>query len=282
MDCKSVFVLLLSIFIAPNSLWAADDFDESRVYREVDGRQLRIFTSMPKTQGDGLRASIVFFHGGGWTGGNPDQFVAHCEHYAKLGLVCFSVEYRLLKKDNSDPPKICLEDARCAMRWVREHAKDFAIDPDRIAAAGGSAGGHLAAAIGMIDDASVEEVSSKCNALILFNPVYDNGPGGWGTSRVGDRFAEFSPAHNISRDDPPSIVFLGTNDNLIPVSTALKFRDDCIAAGIYSELHLYEDQAHGFFNSNRDDGKWYRETIKSADAFLRHLNWISAQSADSE
>jgi dienelactone hydrolase len=111
--------------------------------------------------------------------------------------------------------------------------------------------------------------------MLLFNPVYNNGPGGWGTARVGDRFAEFSPAHNLSKDDPPSVVFLGDRDKLIPVSTAEKFRDDSRALGINSDLHVYEGQPHGFFNHGRDDNKWYLKTVVATDRFLSKLGWIS-------
>ncbi|MGI9470550.1 MAG: sulfatase-like hydrolase/transferase, partial [Rubripirellula sp.] len=166
-------------------------------------------------------------------------------------------------------------------RWIRSHSDDFGIAPNRIASAGGSAGGHLAAFVGTVDDQDApqnrgdEEVSAKSNAMLLFNPVYDNGPDGWGSGRVGDRFPEFSPAHNLSADDPPSIVFLGSDDKLIPVSTAESFRDQCEKLGIESELHVYEGQPHGFFNHGRDNNRWYLATVTASDRFLERLGWIT-------
>ena len=95
------------------------------------------------------------------------------------------------------------------MRYVRSHAEGLGIDPDRIAAAGGSAGGHLAvftALVPGIDDPAEDlKVSCKPQALVLFNPVFNNGPGQYGYKRVGQRFHDFSPAHNISKDTPPTI-----------------------------------------------------------------------------
>ena len=99
--------------------------------------------------------------------------------------------------------------------------------------------------------------------MILFNPVFDNGPGGWGTKRVGDRYAEFSPFHNISRDDPPAIVFLGSNDKLIPVKTVENFAAKMKDSGVKCEFKIYQGKGHGFFNFGRDGNKAYVDTVTS-------------------
>ena len=223
----------------------------------------------------------VFFHGGGWVGGAPGQFTEHSKYFASRGLVCFQAQYRLLDKKNSDPPTICIQDARSAMRWVRSNAKEFGIDPDRIASAGGSAGGHLATSLGTIDkhDEPGEdtEVSVRPNAMILFNPVFDNGPEGWGAKRVGDRYDEFSPAHNITKDTPPAIVFLGDMDNLIPVSTLESFATKMANAGVRCDAYVFPGMGHGFFNHGRGDGKYYKLTLAEADKFLVGLGWLDAE-----
>lgn len=285
LKCLSLFtVTLVSLFancLLPSHLTGAEPSGDAHVYKRVNERELRIYVTKPQDwKTTDHRPAIVFFHGGGWVGGAPGQFTEHAKYFSSRGLVCFQVEYRLLDKSNEDPPVTCTEDATSAMRWVRSKSADFGIDADRIASAGGSAGGHLAAFVGCVapnaSTAEVEgETSAKSNAMILFNPVYDNGPGGWGTRRVGERFQEFSPAHNISTDDPPSIVFLGTEDNLIPVATAEKFRDDCRALGIISELYTYEGQPHGFFNFGKSDNTYYFKTVTAADQFLNQLGWLS-------
>ena len=271
------FLICLSLL---SPVIAAEPPGAKHVYKQVADRELRIYVSQPADwQATDTRPAIVFFHGGGWTGGAPGQFTEHAQYFASRGLVCFQVEYRLLDKKGDAPPITCTQDAKSAMRWVRAHAKEFGVDPHRIASGGGSAGGHLAAFVATVDggDASDDDlsVSAKSNAMLLFNPVYDNGPGGWGTARVGERYQEFSPFHNLSQDDPPSIVFLGTNDKLIPVATAQKFRDRCQSLGVTSELHTYEGQEHGFFNTTKDGGRWYYETVTAADAFLVKLGWLS-------
>ena len=256
---------------------------ESFVYKTVDQRNLKLYITKPDGwKSTDHRPAVVFFHGGGWVGGAPGQFDEHSKYLAARGMVAIQVEYQLLNRnDKQQTPANCIRDAKSAMRWVRGHAMELGIDPNRIASAGGSAGGHLAAFLGTTDGCDDDQddvsVSARSNAMLLFNPVYDNGPGGWGTGHVGDRYQEFSPAHNISADDAPAIVFLGTNDQLIPVETAKAFQSKMKQFGLRSELHLYEGVGHGFFNFDKDENKWYRLTIAELDRFLRELGWLSGE-----
>ena len=252
----------------------AQDERDARVYKTVGQRGLKLFVVNPDDWKPGdKRPALVFFHGGSWIVGKPVQFDEHCRYFASRGLVCIQVQYRLLRKP-TETPLLPIQDAKSAMRWVRSHAAELGVDPDRIAAGGGSAGGHLAAFASMVegmdDPADDLTVSPRGNAQLLFNPAYDNGPTGFAYSRVGERFREFSPAHNVSADDPPSIVFLGTNDNLIPVATAQKFKADMEKVGVRSELFLYEGQPHGFFNKQ----PYLNQTIIETDKFLESLGWL--------
>lgn len=257
---------------------ATGEASQRLTYKTVGGRSLRIDWTKPADWEAGdRRGAVVFFHGGGWVGGTPGQFAPHSVELARRGLVCFRVQYRLIAGAKT-PPDVCVEDVSDAMRYVRSHASALGIDPNRIAAGGGSAGGHLAAYLGMMDDAPVAGTSRKPNALLLFNPVYDNGPGEWGHARVGERYLAYSPAHNISADDPPTIVFLGTADPLIPVATAERFRDRMQAAGVRTELRLYEDQKHGFFNPSPQDNTHYEMTLQASIEFLESLGWFAAAS----
>jgi acetyl esterase/lipase len=251
---------------------------QARVYKKVGDRELRLFVVNPEDwQAADQRPALVLFHGGGWTGGSPVQFNDQAAYLARRGMVCIQVEYRLVK-DVPGPPVHCVQDAKSAMRWVRSHAAELGIDPQRIGAGGGSAGGHLAAFVGMaqgLDDPQDDlQVSPKANALVLFNPVFDNGPdGGWGQQRVGDRYKEFSPAHNVSADDPPAIVFLGRNDALIDVRVVERFQTNMTAANVRCETRYYEGQSHGFFNKD----PWKTITLAEADKFLASLGWLKGE-----
>lgn len=252
------------------------------VYKTVDSRELKLYVTSPEGHkaGDSTPA-IVFFHGGGWTSGAPGQFTEHAKYLASRGMVCVQVQYRLLV-DKKATPEVCIADAKSAMRWVRSHATELGIDPKRIAAGGGSAGGHLAAATATIegcndkgDDLSVDP---KPQALVLFNPVYNNGPdGGWGYARTGERYRDFSPGHNIRKGMPPAIVCFGSNDSTTAGGIAEKFRDDMKAVGSRSELTIYEGQNHGFFNYDRNGGRWFRLTMLEADKFLASLGYLKGE-----
>jgi acetyl esterase len=277
-----VTILLSTLFFVSSGLAQASD-KETFTYKKVGDRELKIHVTKPAywKQTDS-RPAVLFFHGGGWTGGKPGQFDQHCQHLASRGMVCFQVQYRLLSKNKADTtdrtPTNCIRDAKSAMRWVRRKASEFGVDANRIASGGGSAGGHLAAFLGTTDGTDDPtddlELSARSNAMLLFNPVYDNGPGGWGAARVGDRFQEFSPAHNISVDDAPSIVFLGTSDNLIPVATAQGFQNQMEKQNVRSVLRLYAGARHGFFNAKTDGGKWFQLTLAETDGFLVSLGWL--------
>lgn len=276
-----VLGILITLVFALGSASAAKPVGKEYVYKKVGDRELKLYVTSPESKSDASRPAIVFFHGGGWVGGAPGQFTEHSKYFASRGLVCVQVEYRLLDRESDDPPITCVQDAKSAMRWVRSHANQFGIDPERIAAGGGSAGGHLASFVGLVEGLDAPEddrsVSPKANALLLFNPVFDNGPDGWGHQRVKSRYKEFSPFHNVSADDPPAIVFLGDSDKLVPVETAYKFQKQMEAAGVKCEVHIYEGMPHGFFNYGKYDGKPYYETVLASDRFLRSLGWLQGE-----
>ena len=225
------------------------------------------------------RPAIVFFFGGGWNGGTPKQFEPHCAYLASRGMVAITAEYRV-KSRNKTTPFECVKDGKSAIRWVRANADKLGVDPKRVAAGGGSAGGHVAAATGNCPGLEEEgenlKISSKPDVLVLFNPVYDNSSEGYGHDRVKPRWKEISPMHNIRKGAPPTIVFLGTKDKLIPVSTAQEYEKRLVAVGTRSELHLYEGAAHGFFNKGRK-GDAYPDTVIKMDDFLNSLGWIKSK-----
>ncbi len=277
--CALLALVILLCVTTPAQAVGSAPVGQPHVYKTVGERKLTLYITNPDDwKPTDSRPAVVFFHGGGWVGGKPGQFTEHSKYFASRGMVAVQVQYRLLSGKPKDPPAICIQDAKSSMRWVRGRAEKLGIDPKRIASGGGSAGGHLAAFVGMadgIDDPNDDlTVSAKSNAMLLFNPVFDNGPGGYGHARVGDRYREFSPVHNLTDDDPPAIVFLGTNDKLIPVKTATDFKAATEKAGIRCELLLFDGKPHGFFNHGRFENKPYCETVIAADKFLAALGWL--------
>lgn len=247
------------------------------VYKRIGEVELALYIFEPEGhRSEEKRPAALFFFGGGWSGGTPEQFAPHARYLASRGMVAIVADYRTAKEHKTTPFE-CVRDAKSAMRWVRAQADRLGIDPDKVAAGGGSAGGHLAAALATVkafdDEAEDLSVSVIPNALLLFNPVYDNGPDGYGYKRVEDHWKEFSPLHNIREGMPPAIVFLGEKDALIPVKTAKSFQGKMREVGSRSELHLYEKMGHGFFNEKSSPRHYYL-TVKAMDEFLVSLGYL--------
>ena len=269
----------------PKSKTKKHDFGKAataEIYKQASNSDLWIYRFDPPNfdPKKDKRPAAVFFFGGGWNGGTVTQFQQHAKYLAARGMVTFVADYRVQSRQKTKP-NAAVADGKSAIRWVRKNARRLGIDPDRIAAGGGSAGGHVAAATGMCDELDEpyelkSKISSKSNALLLFNPVYDNGPEGYGHDRVKKWFPAISPAHNISADDPPTIVFLGSKDKLIPVATGEKFDKDLKAVGVRSEFHVYKGQPHGFFNDYKSK-KSFLDTNLKTDAFLVSLGWLEGK-----
>ncbi|MEX2606628.1 MAG: alpha/beta hydrolase [Kiritimatiellia bacterium] len=272
---KLIPVLLMLPLFTP-AVFAQDPAQPDRVvvYKSVEGVELNLHVFEPEGYDPKTdqRPAIVFFFGGGWMNGSAQQFFRQSRYFADRGMVAMSADYRVFRQHNTRP-SVCVQDGKSAMRWIRAHAKELGIDPEKIAAGGGSAGGHVAAATALFDEFNEPgedtSVSARPDALVLFNPVLDTSEEGFGYKQVKAYWEAFSPLHQVGESAPPTLVMLGTADRLIPVATAEAFRDKMKAAGVRSELVLYPDQGHGFFNGAR-----FRETLQAADAFLVSLGWI--------
>lgn len=283
--CHLVCGLVIFLWIFQSSAFAAQwrQPDAKWLYKVVDDTELKLHVYTPEGHSTfDKRPAVIFFFGGGWNNGSPGQHYSQCAHLASRGMVAMSAEYRV-KSRNQTTPKECVEDGKSAIRWVRAHAAELGIDPNRLAAGGASAGGHVAAAAGTVDsfDATNEDlsVSSRPDALVLFNPVFDNGPGGFGHSRVKAYWKDISPIHNISGLAPPSIVFLGTEDEYIGAEVAVRYKKLMDQSGVRCDLHLYPEQAHGFFNPDRKNG-YYEKTLETMDDFLTSLSFLDPKSGE--
>jgi acetyl esterase/lipase len=246
----------------------------AHVYKTVGAIELRLHVFSPaRTDANRRRPAVVFFFGGGWRAGSVMQFVPQAQHFATRGMVAIVADYRVSGRHQTTPFE-SMADAKSAIRWVRAHAAELGVDPNRIAAAGGSAGGHIAVSAAVIEkgDEPGENatISSKPDALVLFNPVVD-------TSRIapfGDRAPEASPFHHLTRALPPTLILHGRADATVPYADVVRFCEKATALGARCQLVGYDDAPHGFFNPQREEGKWHRETLQEADRFLTRLGYL--------
>jgi acetyl esterase/lipase len=257
-------------------------------YKQVGGHTLSLSVfNPPGHRPDRPVAGIVFFHGGGFNIGAPSNFYAQTKHIAQRGLVAISVEYRIRSRHQTTQRE-AIQDAFSALRWVRARVTELGIDPKRLAVAGGSAGGFLAAAVTTLRDLDEPgedtSVSPRPNALILFNSMIDRGPGSRAFAKVeaamGEKWKTISPLHNLYPDFPPTVHFLGTADKNISVASARKMKAEIEKVGGRCDLHLYEGQDHGFFNYGRGDNSHYRLTLLEADRFLVSLGFLAGPTPD--
>ncbi len=297
-DMKKIFLLAIPvvtiILIGPRLYGCSNpvqgDFHyTSEVYKEVDNQKLLIHIFEPEEKAKPAKSAIVFFHGGGWAFGDPSEFFSTCERYAKMGIVTFSVQYRLCIKDGVTPhpsitPVECVKDVRSAMRWVRSQSTRFNIDPEKIVVAGQSVGGQLALSTLMIPDVNEAtddlSISTLPNAVMSFSGTV-NIVEAWGDYLLGDRREEIwsiSPAHNIDKNMklPPIIHFHGQDDNVVALWTVKFFKRDLGAEGEAFDLREYEGRKHYLGAGNEEYSNYYDEDIlKEADEFLRKNKFLN-------
>lgn len=257
-----------------------DELDGAKiiVYKAVDDFDLKLSVIYPENFKKGKKyPAIIFFFGGGWNGGKVQQFEQQCHYLADRGMIALTASYRVKSRNNSTPFD-AVEDAKSAMRYVREHARDLGIKKNKIVAAGGSAGGHLAVATATIAEFNAPtdniKISSVPNALVLFNPVINTMPEGYGSERLGEKAEAISPAHHVVPKLPPTLIFHGTADTTVPFENVTDFQARMEAVGNTCYLVPFSDKGHGFFNYGRNDNQEYELTIEKTEAFLRELKYI--------
>lgn len=264
------------------------------VYRTVGDVELKIYLCNPEGHSaEDSRPAIVFFFGGGWRAGSPQQFLPHCRYLADRGMVAAAADYRVASRHGVTADE-CVKDAKSAVRWLRTNADRLGIDPDRIAAGGGSAGGHLAAATATLPghDPDPDGVSPIPNALVLFNPATVLAPVEGGpeltdeaserlealAERLGAPAESMSPYHHLRAGLPPTIMFHGTADQTVAHSTAHDFCLGLRSRKARCDFVSYRGEGHGFFNYGRGEGddknKMYEDTVSKMDGFLYSLEWL--------
>jgi len=277
MNRLCVFLVVVSVACFLSGGVAADDVSPSAprveefVYKKTPQGDLRMHVHFPESwDAADRRPAIVFFFGGAWRAGSVEQFLPQAEHFAGRGMVAARADYRVKSRHGTTPDK-CVEDGKSAVRWLRTNAARLGVDPRRIVAAGGSAGGHVAACTAVIPgfnaDGEDTAISAKPNLLVLYNPVLDCVPIG---RRFGmeDMARKISPNHHLTGDVPATIIFFGTEDRLNEGGKA--FIEKAGPLGIRAEMYMAADQKHGFFNRP----PWLQRTTYLADEFLARHGYL--------
>lgn len=214
------------------------------VYHRENGKRVRLDVYLPKRRSEARRPAVIQVHGGGWiVGSRLEQGIPLLNHLAANGWVGFNIDYRL------SPPATMPDhviDVKRAIAWVREHADEYGVDPDRICITGGSAGGHLTALAALTANdpelqPGFEDADTSVAAAVPFYGVYDftdpdriYAPGirDWLLPRVvfkrplagnEDSYRAASPTYRVHEDAPPFLVFHGDRDTLVPVGDARTF-----------------------------------------------------------
>lgn len=268
------------------------------VYKKIGDTELRLHVfSLAGRPVDAKSPAVVMFFGGGFIMGDIRRFQTQATHLALRGIVTVLVDYRVRCRHKSTPMG-SIADGKSAMRWVRGHAAELNIDPQRIAALGSSAGGAVAlgtALFSKFDDPTDPKVDPKPNALILYNPGIDMENAatqkfiveelGFGKDTLA-RARDLSPLAHLDAGLPPTIIFQGTADVLTPIEGTQAFCNRARSVNAQCEVVPYEGAPHGFTEIwiGLDDPKlglktelWAEDASRQTDAFLTRLGWLPAR-----
>ena len=278
MKYRPVVIVLLFAWAA--TLHAADKpAGKPYVYKHSAGQPRRMEIYFPPNHEPSKVKvpGMILFHGGAWLGGSLDQFRDTCAYFASRGLVCATVDYQMLKMSKAEasrlPPgethkRVCVVDAKSAIRWFKQHADEFGIDSARIITGGESAGGHISAIAtmnpGLNDPADPLDIDTDVVAYLWIDPAFQS------------RDAE-APDVDILRfvraDLPPTIVFFGERDGYLKKWRVVQAKWESLG-GTTVELQIAPGKSHGFCSHFPD---WKIATTIAMDRFLIKHGFLSGE-----
>ena len=245
------------------------------VYKQSAGQPQELEVYFPKDWSPSNRVpGVILFHGGSWTGGSLSQFRYACRYLATRGLVAATANYRMLPKaeqkklpESESYKRVCVTDAKSAIRWMKQHADELGIDPKRLITGGGSAGGHVSVLAtttpGLDDPADPPGFDTSVIAYLLFNPAF---------TAADSVDPQIDVLQHLRRDLPPAIMFFGTEDGWKKGADAAfaKLRE---LGNTTTEMWLAAGQSHSFFNKP----PWQDVTVAAADRFLVRLGLLKGE-----
>jgi acetyl esterase/lipase len=290
----TVLAILHPGWILPSTPAVAQEAPKARVeagartttditYANVNSIELKLDVMMP--EGAGPFPAVMVIHGGAWRAGNKRDCRFIMPDFVKRGYVAISPQYRFCPKE---PFPAQVQDVKAAVRFVKSHAKDYNIDPDRMGAIGFSAGGHLALMLGLTSpadglegDTSGGGPDSSVKAVVNYfgptdlaakdipdvsKPLVKDFLGGTPAEKP-DLAAKASPLSYVSKDDAPVLTFQGTKDPLVPSTQATKLAEAMTAAGVPGRVELLIGAQHGW--QGRELERTKAETFAFFDGLLK-------------
>lgn len=238
-------------------------------------------------------AAVVFIHGGGWYQGKRQAFLWHAHRLSLRGYLTCTIDYRLAGTAIFPAP---VADCQSAVKWLRRHAGRFNICSDRIGAFGSSAGGHLAACIGVLDD-DAGDVSAKANCVVAVHGVHDfpallNQGGkvkekikdicealiGGPISQKHDQWINASPALRADKNSAPMLLTHDPQDETVPYEQSLRMANALMNAGRPVQFMPTPGSGHGFVYAPQNP--WTQRVWPVAAAwFGQHLLGLRADCA---
>lgn len=243
--------------------------EDTYVWKHVNGHNLRAYVTYPPTSSARQRLGIAFFHGGGWSQGNPTYWLAPSHYLAARGMVTVSFQYRLASTHHSTIADAS-DDARDAIKWMREHATVLNINPDKVLAAGDSAGGHLALLATLDGDAYAG--ASFYPVLVSINAM-----------QPGD-----TPLHVLSRDNAKPLLIVQGSADVHPATPPVVANGFCSAAAIYKSCkhvnvvgagHAFLNQTNNYVTGITELDRWIstvlpRDWSSSAKSYAGIPFWV--------
>ena len=271
-----LFLLILSLFSVAHAQRVTGPAGKVYTYKKTDDgkRDLEVYSPKGHSTAKKPVPCIIFFHGGGWGRGSRDVFKYQCAYFASRGIVAATVTYRLATKkakatmkdkgsqsqsQSQSHKRLCIPDAKSAIRWVKQHAEELGVDPDRLIVSGGSAGGHIGLIAtsnpGLNHPDDPKGFDTSVAAMVLFNPAL---------SAADAKDSEIDFIQHLKPGMPPAIAFFGSKDNWLkgwnPTYAKWKSLEKSVI-----EVQIAKGQGHAFFNSQ----PWADLTLVAADEFLQ-------------
>jgi acetyl esterase/lipase len=284
LEDKAFLECLRTELIEPDVLPEGVRLEENVEFGSINDRKLLLDAYDVETIPGKARPAMVFLHGGAWKFGSPKQFLRQSGYLAKRhNIYCVSVDYRLSEEARFPA---ALQDAKCAVRYVRSRSSELNINPDRVGVCGGSAGGHLAAMVAATEgvpeyegEGGWQEFSSRCDLAIFLNGEFDL----WDFVRNQELlgaielffgcsaeenpvlYDQASPIKRFHANMPPCLFQHGDADTCVSYQQSVDAHARLVELGIPAEIEIYPGKQHAWFNRAPD----FLPVLERMEEFIR-------------